>query len=126
MFGLYQSWGGPPESEKAVTDQLQFIAGITPDSLRTMTIAVYAIAALSTAWVVVNIGAGKTWARTTLLIGVVLEALWVSAQSDVSALDYAADVPDFALQIYALYLLYTKPGRGWFGRRLAGDTSAGS
>jgi hypothetical protein len=74
----------------------------------------YVLMAVSMAWVIVKIGAGKRWARGSLLLSFVVEALWVMNQP--GPLDYLADVPDFVLQICALILLYTRPGRDWFAR----------
>jgi hypothetical protein len=114
VFGIYQTLGASSGVDKEIADQLQAIAGIPTATLRTVVIAGYVLASASMAWVVFKIGAGKNWARLTVLVSFILEALWVAAQSDATTMDYLADVPDFGLQMYALYLLYTEPGRQWF------------
>lgn len=117
LFGIYQTLVGGSGSDKAITDQFQSIIEVPPETLRTTIVAGYGLAGASMAWVVIKIGAGKTWARRTVLVSFILEALWAAAgQTDASVADFLADVPDFGLQMYALYLLYTRPGRQWFGK----------
>ena len=114
LYGAYQTWGPASHSAAEAAAQLQDIVGVAPGSLQSLTIAGYALAAVSIAWMVVKIGDGKNWARRSLLVTFILEVLWASAQSDASVADYLSDVPDLGLQAYALYLLYTKTARLWF------------
>lgn len=112
VLGLYQTWLSTSGVDKAVTDQLQGIVAIPPGALQEVMSAGYGLMAVSMAWVIAKIGAGKRWARGSLLLSFVVEALWVLNQP--GPLDYLSDIPDFVMQIYALTLLYTRPGREWF------------
>ena len=111
-LGLYQTWASGAGLDKTVTDQLQGLVTIPPGALQEVVSTGYVLMAVSMAWVIAKIGGGKDWARGSLLLSFVVEALWVMNQP--GPLDYLADVPDFVLQIYALTLLYTRPGRDWF------------
>jgi len=64
----------------------------------------------------VKIGAGKRWARSSLLLGFILDALYTLSPPHHGILGYLTDVPDWGLQIYTLVMLYTAPGSGWFNR----------
>jgi hypothetical protein len=116
LFGIYQMWT-PNGAAQEFVDQLQAIVSVTPESVHSIAIGAYALIAASMVGVILQIGHGKTWPRTLLMVGFVLEAFWVAGQGEASALGYLADVPDFGLQGYALYLLYTRPGRDWFRRK---------
>ena len=116
-YGLYRTWGPKTADETAMTDALKGLVAIQPESLHSAMAAGYALMALSMVWVVFKIGDGKPWARGSLLLSFVIEALWIGGQS--GPFDYVANVPDLAFQIYALYLLYTNPGRLWFKRTRA-------
>ncbi|MHB1206586.1 MAG: hypothetical protein ACYCZX_13535 [Rhodospirillaceae bacterium] len=110
MLGLYRTWMSG--IDKTLTDQLQGIVSIPPGALQEVMSAGYVLMAVSMAWVIAKIGGGKRWARGSLLLSFVVEALWVMNQP--GPLDYLSDIPDFVLQIYALTLLYARPGRDWF------------
>jgi len=73
-----------------------------------------------TAWLVVKISAGRNWARITFLVlflvGAVPYALNLVAMFDRSVLTGAVSAIQFALQLCALYLIFTGPGAGWFRR----------
>jgi hypothetical protein len=116
LFGIYQSWIAIPAIEDAITGQLQGMVTLEPKTLLQAIIAGYGAMAVLSVWVVLKIGAGKNWARSSLLWGFVLEAAIAAWPPYHGLLDTLADVPDFGLQGYALYLLYTKPGRDWFHR----------
>jgi len=116
LFGIGQSWLQIPEIETAMTDQLQGIFTVPPRTLLAAIIGCYGVLALASAWVVWKIGIGKNWARKSLLWGFVLEVLWI-AVPPYSLSGFLSDIPDFGLQGYALYLLYTAPGKGWFARK---------
>lgn len=99
-----------------MAEQLQGALTVAPETLLQVTLAVYALLALTLVWFVFKIGQGKPWARTSLLLSFALQALWTAAPPYHGAAEYLPDVPDLGLQIYALYLLYTWPGRAWFTR----------
>ena len=113
-YGLYQTWAPSPPDDGGLTDTLKTLVPIPPASLHSAMAAGYALVALSMAWVVFRIGDGKTWARGSLLLSFVVEAVWIVSQS--GPFDFVADLPDMLLQGYAVYLLYTNPGRTWFKR----------
>jgi hypothetical protein len=116
LFGLYQTWAEIPDVEQAITTQLQGIVATTPQTLMVAAIAGYAVLALTSVWIIFKIGAGKNWARNSLLLGFILDALYTLSPPYHGILGYLTDLPDFGLQIYALCLLYTAPGSGWFHR----------
>jgi peptidoglycan/LPS O-acetylase OafA/YrhL len=96
--------------------QLQGMVAITPQTLLALTVAGYAVLALTMVWVIRKIGAGKNWARSSLLLGFILDVLYTLSPPYHGMLSYRTDLPALGLQIYALYLLYTGPGSFWFHR----------
>ena len=100
-----------------IDEQLQGLISITPATLTEATIGVYALAAATSIWVIIKIGAGKGWARTSLVINFVLDFLWCAAPPYHGAWELLTYVPDLGLQSYALYLLYTWPGERWFNQQ---------
>ncbi len=117
LFGVYQLWTLPTGFEDVV-QQFQSTTGIATGSLRTVGLGFYALVLVSMVTLILQIGAGRRWARFMLLVSFILEAVWVVGQLDFSA-DQLADVPDLLFQIYALYLIYTAPGRDWFKPKTA-------
>jgi hypothetical protein len=117
LFGVYQTSASIPDIEQAITTQLQGMVTITPQTLIAVTVVGYAALALTMIWIVLKIGAGKRWARSSLLLGFILDALYTLSPPHHGILGYLTDVPDLGLQIYALVMLYTAPGSGWFNRR---------
>ena len=116
LFGVYQSWSSLPGVQTMITEQLQGAISISSETLLEITIAGYALLALTMIWFVFKIGQGKKWARSSLLLSCVLQTLWTAWPPYHGVIDYLPDVPDLGLQFYALYLLYTWPGRTWFTR----------
>ncbi len=114
LFGLYQSWGDIPEMEQAINDQLQGAITADPHTLLEWIVAAYVGIAVTSAWVTIKIGAGQHWARSSLVWGFILEFIFVAWPPHHWMKDIAAAIPDLGLQIYALYMLYTKPGSDWF------------
>jgi hypothetical protein len=82
-----------------------------------VTVVGYATLALTMVWIVLKIGAGKRWARSSLLLGFILDVLYTLPPPHQEILGYLTDVPDLGLQIYALVMLYTAPVSGWFNQR---------
>jgi hypothetical protein len=99
-----------------IDEQLQGLIALDMKLLLQVTVAGYAVLALSLLWVVFQIGRGKKWARISLLLGFVAQVLWTVAPPYHGVVDYLPDVPDLGLQFYALILLYAWPGRTWFNR----------
>ena len=85
------------------------------------TVGILVVVFLVTAWLVVKISAGRNWARLTFLVlflvGAVPYALSLAAMFERRALAGAVSVVQFALQICALYLIFTRPGADWFSRK---------
>ena len=99
-----------------LTGQLQGLFVIEPKQLLEWIIAGYAGLFAASAWVVHKIGAGRNWARKSLVWGFVIEVLYTAWPPYHLGIDALAGIPDFGLQAYALYLLYTKSGDDWFQR----------
>ncbi len=114
VWGAYETFHPAPASEQNGLSPLLDGLTIPPETLLAVSATGYALTAASIAWIAVKIGTGHSWARTTLMIGFVLQVFWVAGQSSYTLTDYLANVPDLILQCYALYLLYTRPGRDWF------------
>jgi len=113
LYGIYSTWRGMPEIQQQL-DQLQGLITIDPHSLMPMAIAGYVALAVFSAWFIVKIGQGKNWARSSFLWGFVCEVIAVFIPPYHAPLEYIASIPDFGLQIYALYYLYTAPNSAWF------------
>lgn len=114
LFGIYQSWSKIPDIEQIMADEFQGLYSIDPSSLTEIIIATYAVVAALSAWVVFRIGAGKNWARGSLLWSFILELFWLLAPPYHEVSTYLINIPDLGLQVYALYILYTDPGSRWF------------
>ena len=69
-------------------------------------------------FLIFKISAGKNWARITLLVffllGMVPEIFIVLTEFARSAIVGIISVAQVLLQVYALFLLFTKPGSEWF------------
>jgi hypothetical protein len=63
--GIHQSWNTIPAM---VADQLSGLVSIDTATLHKLIIAVYVVAAGLTAWAIWELGLGKRWARTGLLL----------------------------------------------------------
>jgi hypothetical protein len=112
LFGLYQSWTDIPWIEAMLNSQLQGTVALTPSSLMVASGAGYAAMALTMGWLIVKIGAGRNWARISLLVSFALDAIYTLWPPYHGTLRTA--LPDLGLQIFALFLLYTAPGSAWF------------
>src|SRR5262249_13144656 len=96
-------------------EQLQAVAPeITSDMMKPIVLGAYVLVALTMAGVVAQIGRGRRWARFSLVLSLVAEALFFGGGT---AWDYINTAIDLGLQAYALYLLYTGAGRAWFTPR---------
>lgn len=117
VFGLYQSWVEIPRIEAAIGSQLQGMVALAPRTLMAASGAGYAALALTMVWVIFKIGRGRNWARHSLLLGFILDAIYTLSPPYHGLLSYRTDLPDLGLQIYALHRLYTAPGNSWFNRK---------
>lgn len=115
LFGIYHTWQQIPEIEDMLNGDLQGMISIDPDSLLHMAIAGYATIAVVSAWIIIKIGQGRPWARTSLIWGLGFEIVIAVLPPYHAPVEYLADIPDLGLQAFALYYLYTVESRGWFG-----------
>jgi len=86
---------------------------------------VFAVFVLVLAWITWNIGRGRNWARTTLLVLTVVSVLLSIFQGPLpeqTSLDRILEWAIIAVEVMAVYLLFTAPSRPWF--RSALDTTA--
>lgn len=122
-FGIYSKWADLQKIDQMITEQtqtMQELALIDPSfSLQSVVniyniIAVYAVLSAGAAWVIWKIGAGKNWARISLLFSFILDVLWTVIPPYHGVPYLVAAALDLGAQFGALYLLYTWPGRAWF------------
>jgi hypothetical protein len=123
VYGVYSKWADLQNIDHMITDQTQAMHDmmlIEPDfSLQSVLniytiITVYALLSAGAAWVIWKIGAGKNWARLSLLLSFILDVLWTVIPPYHGVPYFLAATLDLGAQIAALYLLYTWPGRAWF------------
>jgi hypothetical protein len=123
LFGVYQSWLSIPEIEQLISGQLADIITLDSKTLLEIIIVGYGLMAVASAWVVFKIGAGKHWARSSLMWGFALEVAWTACPPYHGVMDFLTGAPDIIMQGYALYLLYTKPGCEWFQQPVTTGTA---
>jgi len=114
VFGIFQTKADIPDIEEVITTQLQGMVSISPQAMLVTAVCGYAVLALISIWIIFKIGAGKNWARASLLGGFALDltcTLW-SSYHDITG--YLTGIPDLGLQIFAITMLYTAPGSLWF------------
>ena len=116
LFGMYQSWAGLPQLESQINTESQGMITIAPQTILDWAVVGYLAGAAVSVWFILKIGEGKRWARSSFMWGFALEIVWLAIPPYHGLGDYLTDIPDLALQGYALHLLYTKPGSGWFLR----------
>ena len=119
VYGVYQTLTGTSGADAMLGQQLQAIADVPPQFLKTTIVIAYVAVGLSMAAVVAQIGRGRRWARLSLLISFLFELLLFAGPQEGGVTGYLALIPDLGLQMAALYLLYTRPGRDWFAHRRA-------
>lgn len=117
LFGIYQSYRDLEEFEALMATQFQGLISISATTMMQISVACYALIALSLVLVILKIGQGKNWARLSILVNLIFQALWTMMPSDQGLLGFLPSVPDLGLQTYALYLLYTADGRTWFNHK---------
>ncbi|WP_158802869.1 hypothetical protein [Acidisoma sp. L85] len=109
--GIYQSWTSVP---KLAANQLSGLIFVTPWTIHELIVAFYVIGACLSAWIIWQIGAGKRWARSSLLLSLLADAIWTAAPPYNNIPGYMWAIPDLGPQVAATYLLYFHPGRLWF------------
>jgi hypothetical protein len=73
-LGIYQSGTSVQSTEKLVTDHLSVTMPFNPEALQVVVIAGYVVTAGFLAWMVLKIGEGKGWARTSLALNFAFDA----------------------------------------------------
>jgi uncharacterized membrane protein len=100
-----------------VSDQLAGLAVVSPDTLHEIIIVFYVIVAIVSVRIIWWIGARNRWARSSLLLSFIADAVWTLAPPYHGFSGYLLAVPDLGLQAVAIYLLYASPGRLWFEKK---------
>lgn len=109
--GIFQSWTTLPN---LLADQLAGLVFVSSDTLHEIIVVFYVIVAILSAWIIWWIGAGKRWARRSLVLSFIADAVWTLAPPYHGFSGYLLGVPDLGLQALAIYLLYASPGRFCF------------
>lgn len=99
---------------KALTDMQHLSAQAAPVFTNFILVTVIAIGAL----LIYKTGQGKNWARITYLVLMVIGSLpslpLVLAEFGRSPVLGAFSIIQIGLQVFALWLLFTNPGKVWF------------
>jgi succinate-acetate transporter protein len=86
-------------------------------------ISIFVFVFVITAFLVLKMSAGRNWARITFLvlfvIGVIPTIPMLLADFSRSAVSGAIGVIQAGLQLYALVLVFTEPGKHWFKKVVA-------
>lgn len=134
LYGFYQYRGGAAKIEADLEHQVQNYPGLqafpdvsasiiqqshdylaaNPLSVPLAILAVYGSGAALATWFILKIGQGKAWARSSFFWTFALQLVWIAVSPFNDRSDYLTDLPDVVLQAYAVYYLYTKPGKSWF------------
>ena len=114
VYGMYQAWAGIPAFQDTLATQFQGMISVTPQEIIGGAAVGYLVLGGICAWIVLAIGRGKRWARSSVLWGVGLEVLLLLFPPYGGFEKYFTAFIDVALQGGAVYLLYTWPGRTWF------------
>jgi hypothetical protein len=122
IVGLYLSWRSIPELEGMITEQLQGMISIAPATMMQAMLGGYALMGILSAWMIWEIGRGKKWARASVMLGFVCQIIGMAVPPYHQGVALIADIPDFGLQLYAIYLMYTPPARGWFNPKIKDPT----
>jgi hypothetical protein len=87
-------------------------------------VAVFTVVTL--AWLTYKIWAGRNWARMTFsaltILGLAVYAPILMKFFQISPIAGSINLLAGLLQLVAIYLLFTEPGRGWFKPRLPAGT----
>lgn len=67
-LGIYQSGTSVQSMEKLIADHLPMTMPFNPEALQVAVVAGYVVTAGFLAWMVLKIGEGKGWARTSLAL----------------------------------------------------------
>lgn len=96
-----------------------------PHTLPALFVAVFTVVTL--AWLAYKIWAGRNWARMTFsvltILGLALYAPILMKFFQISRIAGSINLLQGLLQLVAIYLLFTQPGRSWFKPRSPAVTS---
>jgi hypothetical protein len=112
--GIFQSWTTLPN---LLANQVAGLVSVSSDTLHEVIVVFYVMVAILSVWIIWWIGAGKRWARSSLLLSFIADAVWTLAPPNHGLSGYLSAVPDLGLQAIAIYLLYVRPGRSWFEKK---------
>ncbi|WP_159014072.1 hypothetical protein [Acidisoma sp. S159] len=110
-LGIYQSGTSVQSTEKLITDHLPMTMPFNPEALQMVVIAGYIVTAGFLAWMVLKIGEGRGWARTSLALNFAFDAFSTAMPPYHGISGLLMAVADLGPQAVAAYLLYTPPGR---------------
>ena len=114
LSGLYQARIAVPQ----VNDMLVMLSTtIDAGTLYWSVAGTYFVGALTMVGVAINLNAGKHAARTALLWAFIIDFIVTVFSFEHTLADYILTPIDIGLQSYALWLVYTKPGSGWFATK---------
>ena len=116
LYGAYQAWFTDTAALQPLVDQLAPFYPVTTQTLQPLTAVGYAVAALSIAWLTAKLANRKRWARTSLVVSLLVQALWTAGQVPDLA-QVLSNIPDLVLQSVTLWFLFTPPARAWFSQR---------
>jgi hypothetical protein len=110
-LGIYQSGTSVQSAEKLVTDHLLATMPFNPEALQVVVITGYVVTAGFLVWMVLKIGEGKGWARTSLALNFAFDAFSTAVPPYHGISGLLTAVADLGPQAVAAYLLYSLPGR---------------
>jgi hypothetical protein len=116
-LGIYQSENSIRSAEKLFSDYLPIQMPFSVEALQSAVIAGYIVSAAFLAWMVLKIGEGRRWARTSLLLSFAFDAMSTGMPPYHGAGGFLLAAADLGPQILAVFLLYMLPGRHVFEER---------
>ncbi|HAX90888.1 MAG TPA: hypothetical protein DCY07_01585 [Rhodospirillaceae bacterium] len=114
LFGIYQAWVQYPAIQEMMAVQLQGMISIDFQTWMSVTVGTYVVLAASMAWILKKLFIGRNWTRYCIAFNLLITAAAPALSPAQSSVEYMALVPDLGLQAYAVYLLFSWPGRTWF------------
>ena len=113
--GIYQS-GNSIQSAKDLVERLQITLPFNPEALQAAVIAGYVVSAVFLAWMVLKIGEGRRWARTSLVLSFAFDAVTTGMPPYHGTIGVLLAAADLGPQAIAVFLLHTLPGRLRFNK----------
>ena len=111
LSGIYEGWAAVPQ----IRDMLAPFSITLSDRLVFWSVAgLYELGALTMIGVAINLAAGKHAARIGLLWAFLIDFAATAFSYEPSLAFYILTSIDIGMQAYALWLVFTAPGRFWF------------